>query len=69
MEETTKSLWNKTADELTVKDSLVASVVITVATVGGIIAIGVGIDGASRVRTKFREFRANRQNKKTETES
>lgn len=63
-----KSIWNKTTAELTVKDQLIVTVGATVIVTGGLMAAGAAAGAASKVADKVREIRANRKNKNDEGE-
>jgi hypothetical protein len=54
-----KSIWKKTANELTVKDQLVVSAVIT----GGLLAIGVGFTAVARVEELLWNRKQAKKNK------
>lgn len=66
MEETTKSIWNKTADEVTVKDQLIIAVAIPAVMAGGLLAVSAVAKTGEVVANKFKAFRANRKNETTE---
>lgn len=66
MDETTKNFWNKTAEELTVKDNLILAAVIPAAMVGGFVVIGAGFAAANKISNKFQSIRVNRRTAKTE---
>lgn len=66
MDETTKSIWNKTPSEMTVKDNLVMAAVTPAIAVGGVVVAGVAAIVVAGVYTKFQERREARKNKTTE---
>lgn len=61
-----KSIWNKTTGELTVKDQLLLSVAAPALVVGSMVAFGAAVNAMEAGRDKFRTFRANRKNKAAE---
>lgn len=67
--EETKNLMDKTADELTVRDTLILTAVAPILVIGSAVVTGAAFSGASKVAEKVREFKANRRLKKTETEN
>lgn len=64
--EETKSLWNKTVEEMTVKDHVIVAVAVPAAAVGSIVALALVAEGIDKARSKFRTIRENRKNKNTE---
>ena len=62
--ESTTSLWNKPANDLTVGDN----VKITLASIGALVGTGVVIVTVSAVAEKFRSFRSSRKTETPESE-
>jgi hypothetical protein len=69
MEETTKSIWNKTASELTVKDNLIVAFAYPAVAVAGICAIGYVAGAGMNAYDKFRKRNVVLETIETDTDT
>lgn len=63
MDEDTKTLWNKSTNDLTVGDAVKLNIVLPIILIGCVVTSCVVISVSSKVTTKFQTVRKNRRAK------
>lgn len=63
-----KSLWDKSVEELTVKETLVLNLALPAVMIGGVLVGAVAFDQAGKAKTKLKQKLAARKNKNNQEE-